>query len=722
MLNKRPVIVVALIVSIITVLRLLSVHPLYESEKRTFETYADSGERFTGIGTIREIKRTANATSYILSNVSLKAESNEYKLKSKLIITYYGENKIPALLIGQRVEFKGKPSHISTPSNDGTYDEMWDMYTLGVSCKMTEPEIISASNPLLIRRIFEELKRRISTFYREAADEKKSAVFCAVVLGEKQYLDKDSKNLFRDAGISHVLCISGLHISIFGVCIYEFLRKRRVSFPVSAVVSTVSVILFIMMSGVTVSSLRAFIMFVISMGANVTGKSYDGITSSLLSFCAILILNPRAVFLTAFQYSILAVFTIHLTMESINYKYRRVHPMMEVLLVNMAVIISSIPITAYTSYELSTYSPLINIIVIPFMTPFLIFAIFGGLTSLILYPIGVMFLEPASLILKFMEAVLNINRLLPGYRIVTGKPYIQLIFLYYLILIAIFILVRKNRKVLLMVIPMVMLLFTRRFFYNDMVCFIDVGQGDGIYMEADSGKSIMVDGGSSTKNDIGENILRRFYSYHGRDHIDIWFLSHLDSDHISGLIELIEAGFRIGKVVVSENLAGEKKEMLYELCSNAGIKIEPVTTGDRYEVGNITFECFIYGDKVINKENDANDSSLILLARYDEEISLFLGGDISSETEELIVGDNKNKRKFSNVTIFKADHHGSRYSNSEKFLKLINPKYIVISYGKNNRYGHPHKESLERMLTTGAHILKTGESGQVTFNIDAMAP
>ncbi|MBQ9580221.1 MAG: DUF4131 domain-containing protein, partial [Lachnospiraceae bacterium] len=153
MLNKRPVIVVALIVSIITVLRLLSVHPLYESEKRTFETYADSGERFTGIGTIREIKRTANATSYILSNVSLKAELNEYGLKSKLIITYYyDENKIPALLIGQRVKFKGKLSHISTPSNDGAYDEMWDMYTLGVSCKMTEPEIISVSNPLLIRR------------------------------------------------------------------------------------------------------------------------------------------------------------------------------------------------------------------------------------------------------------------------------------------------------------------------------------------------------------------------------------------------------------------------------------------------------------------------------------------------------------------------------------------------------------------------------------------
>ncbi len=559
----------------------------------------------------------------------------------------------------------------------------------------------------------EELKRRISTFYREVADEKKSAVFCAVVLGEKQYLDKDSKNLFRDAGISHVLCISGLHISIFGVCIYEFLRKRRVSFPVSAVVSTVSVVLFIMMSGVTVSSLRAFIMFVISMGANVTGKSYDGITSSLLSFCVILILNPRAVLLSAFQYSILAVFTIHLTMESINYKYRRVHPMMEVLLVNLAVIISSIPITAYTSYELSTYSPLINIIVIPFMTPFLIFAIFGGLTSLILYPIGVMFLKPASLILKFMEAVLSINRLLPGYKIVTGKPYIQLIFLYYLILIVIFIMVRKNRKVLFLVIPRVMLLFIRRFFYTDMVCFLDVGQGDGIYMEADSGKSIMVDGGSSSKNDIGENILRRFYSYHGRDHIDIWFLSHLDNDHISGLIELIEAGFRIGKVAVSENLIGEK---------NAGIKIEQVTTGDRYEIGDLTFDCFIYGDKIMNKENDANDSSLILLARYDEEISLFLGGDISTEIEDLIVRDNKNKRRFSGVTIFKADHHGSKYSNSEKFLKLINPKYIVISYGKNNRYGHPHKNAVKRMEETNAIIFKTGESGQVTFNIDAMAP
>ena len=244
------------------------------------------------------------------------------------------------------------------------------------------------------------------------------------------------------------------------------------------------------------------------------------------------------------------------------------------------------------------------------------------------------------------------------------------------------------------------------------VTFLDVGQGDGIFLKTYNGINIMIDGGSLSVDDAAKYRIVPFLKYKGISRIDYVFVTHADYDHISGIVEMLKNsnvnGIKIKNLILPDiRLKDENYQSLIETALRNNIKVLYIMSGKVLQFGDVKFKC-IYPN-ITDSAEDRNDYSTVLSVKYNK-FSMLLTGDISEKVE------NKIKDKVeSHYTILKVAHHGSKYSTTEKFLSWINPDYSVISVGENNLYGHPHKELLKRLEKSGSSVLRTDKSGGITI-------
>ena len=242
------------------------------------------------------------------------------------------------------------------------------------------------------------------------------------------------------------------------------------------------------------------------------------------------------------------------------------------------------------------------------------------------------------------------------------------------------------------------------------VSFLDIGQGDAILITSPSGKQMLVDGGPTQK--IIEE-LSQHISYFDRT-LDVVVATHPDADHVTGLIPVLEK-YKVSMVVISPS-GGHTG--IYNEVKNR-IKVEDADVhvgaqGDVIDFGDGVIAKILYPSKnYIKKKDDTNDASVSMVIAYGDE-SILLTGDLPSTEEDELLRAGLPK----NITIYKAGHHGSKYSSGEQLLSYSKPEYSVISAGKNNKYGHPNPEALERLQKYSKEILSTIDKGVITFVLD----
>jgi competence protein ComEC len=256
----------------------------------------------------------------------------------------------------------------------------------------------------------------------------------------------------------------------------------------------------------------------------------------------------------------------------------------------------------------------------------------------------------------------------------------------------------------------------------------DMGQGEAIIISTEEGSTILIDGGSLSKKKCGKYLLEPYLLYTGTDRIDYAIVTHPDEDHISGLMELL-SGHRIDiKNLVLPDVfskagltAEESKKMgkknydeLKELAHKAGTRVLFIDEGDTITEGELKITC-LFPAKGLHYVS-ANAYSTVLSLTYGE-FDMLLTGDITSQGEDYILRRNLSSQK-EGYDILKVAHHGSKYSSKEDFLDIVKPEIALISCGKNNRYGHPHGEVLERLDDIGSEVLITYESGAITIKTD----
>lgn len=253
------------------------------------------------------------------------------------------------------------------------------------------------------------------------------------------------------------------------------------------------------------------------------------------------------------------------------------------------------------------------------------------------------------------------------------------------------------------------------------ITMLDVGQGDGICMEQSPGHAILVDCGSSDQRGLFENRLLPFLKYRGIYELDAVFLSHLDNDHVSAVYDLLEAmgteHIKVRQIVVGQEIPrDEAYEKLLAAAKEARVPLHFMRTGEVCAWGDCRLTCLGPSDET-GRTGDRNACSLILRLDYGGFQALFMGdADVQASLAAVRVMDADMPQDT--IELLKAAHHGSKYSTSEEFLKLVSPRIALISAGMDNSYGHPHEETLTRLYEQGCESYQTPESGAVTIRVD----
>lgn len=243
------------------------------------------------------------------------------------------------------------------------------------------------------------------------------------------------------------------------------------------------------------------------------------------------------------------------------------------------------------------------------------------------------------------------------------------------------------------------------------ITFLDVGQGDGIYICDGDGTHFFIDGGSSDTKEVGGRRILPFLKSNGIRNIDYWFVTHADSDHISGLLEILEGRYKITYLILPKAMPkDESYEKLVALANKKNTEVLYMEAGNFIKTKTLQWKC-VYPENI--EMDDRNDASLVLELEKDSFRALFTG-DISSEVEEVLV----EQGVLQDVSLYKSAHHGSKYSNSMEFLQVIQPEIAIISCGEDNSYGHPHEETLERLESVDCEIYTTASRGKITIKIE----
>jgi len=247
--------------------------------------------------------------------------------------------------------------------------------------------------------------------------------------------------------------------------------------------------------------------------------------------------------------------------------------------------------------------------------------------------------------------------------------------------------------------------------------FLDVGQGDGIFLDA--GETIMIDGGSSSKKTIGRDTIEPFLKSQRITCLDKVFLTHADEDHVSGIRYLgTDSDIRIKTLYLPWPAKGSE-----DYADVMGLADETVylKAGDKISLKRGTLLClspYYDGENDIVSSQDMNEQSLVLLYTEGDFSALFMG-DAGKSSEEIMLRHLSAWRDHfpKNITVFKVGHHGSDSSTSEALLEEMSPGIAVLSYGRFNRYNHPSPETVELLENYGIRHVDTADTGAITFEL-----
>ncbi|MCR5486617.1 MAG: DNA internalization-related competence protein ComEC/Rec2 [Lachnospiraceae bacterium] len=522
---------------------------------------------------------------------------------------------------------------------------------------------------------------------------------------------------------------TGLHISLIGCALYSLLKKMRCPKAAAGCAAFVLLLLYGRMTGMGISIFRAITMFVLLILSEVIGRTYDLASSLALSCTIITITNPGIIRDSGFMLSFGAVLGIGLVKPFLDGYFPRRSRIGDALLISFSVNVFTLPIVLYSYYQLSTYSMVTNLVLIPLMSLVLPLAILSGLFGLILPGMGAVLACPCRLLLFFYEGACRINDELPGSLIVAGKPKLLSVFIYYGLLAFILIFFRKDsskhqsaalpaRKRLTRLCLMALLLslgiclLTFRLRPELQAVMLDIGQGDCSILQTRSGRTVMIDCGSSDESQIAKYKVIPYLKSVGTDGIDYAVVTHADADHISGLEEMFamekHEGVKIRNLILPD--IGNKDSAYLDLikaAGQAGCRIQMIRTGGRLSLGGLQLEC-LHPDKGYTCE-DRNEYSTVLSVTYGDFSALYTG-DIQGRGEEILT-----KRIRHSYTLLKCAHHGSENSTPMEFLHRADPVYTFISAGRENRYGHPHEALLLRLRKAGTRVYVTSSQGAITL-------
>lgn len=687
---------------------------------------------------VYRIEKTTRTVIYLKKAILIRSGSTKnYPIRN--IKCTGKEEKINSLREGMHVRLEGMLVLPELPRNPGQFNRR--IYESGkkIDFYLENPTVLEVKEQRSgVREVVEIWKTEMMNRCKKIYPDAEAGILEAMLFGEKRELSGDIKELYQAAGISHVLVISGLHISLLALAVAGILRRLGFPMPIWVILSVGVLAGYGILIGQPTTAVRALLMFFVLQGARLLGRSYDLL--SALAFAGILMLldNPDLILDGGCRLSFCAVIGVgwyvsekNKIFRSIGEKEKRKNrgkggkgssagAILENIRAGWYLWLFTLPVMLDTFYQVSVVGILWNLVAIPLL-PVIIAS--GGLGVVLAgwnIFLGSLAGSPAYGMLQLYQEIGNISEKLPVGMWTPGQPSKPVIAGYYLV-IFLLVLVEKQlikREKRWKIFPgmelcsmlLLLLLMAHPWQQREKITFLDVGQGDASLLQS-GGQTLLLDGGSTSQKNVGTYVILPYIKQQGISCLEAVVLTHTDQDHINGVTEVLEEGKK-GWLTVKNLMypywmeGTEQGKQLKKLAEEAGASCRKIRAGDRLTIGKA--EAVVLYPKEQEKIAEPNAGSLVLFWKWEGVRAMFTG-DLPEEKERELL------QNLPACEILQVGHHGSATSTCREFLEQVQPSLAVISCAMKNRYGHPSPDTVDRLKKTGCEIRYTMKSGAITI-------
>ena len=702
------------------VLALLLGYLLSSSAEKSMSEDPVENEAVSGIGIVYDIGKTSSG------NVKLKVKGtvDDPAFHNETVTLYMIHSEADGISIGDEVKFFGTLTSFSMPSLPTGYHEKLYLVTRGYDAKFY-PDTLERTGNVAHNLIlfFCTLNEKVQDAFDRHLSSDDAAMVKALVTGDRDDLSQSTKDLFIQAGIFHILCISGLHISFLLFFVEHFLQIiLRLSGKKSTPITILFSIFFLLFVGFTPSVIRAVIMADMMLIGKCIGEEPDSMTNLGIAALIILCFQPLYLFDAGFLLSFGTMFGIILIREKADTLHKK-ETLAERCFTSIGmtarITVFTFPMVAYFYSAISTVSVLTNLILVPFTGVLLLTSVLLGICSFICPPITTVLAVLVHGMISFFETGCHIALSIPYGYLLTGSPTIEETILFYLFFLAVFWDWEDERKafftpIVTCILLCICLLANPLFIQADTIAFLSVGQGDATVIITADRRAYVIDGGGvygrSLGNNTGETVIIPYLESQGITKISGVFVTHPDSDHATGILEILD-GYPVAAVYIADYPyeEGEIWTLLQETIAKNEIPLYTIKESDvAYLDDQRKIECLAPQNDQLGA--DDNMGSLVLRYTYGEE-SVLLMGDLPQGGEEYLPTEELSAQ------ILKVSHHGSKNATSSAFLDNVNGEVAIISRGSHNIYGHPHEETIERLEEHRYEIYDTAIDGSIFISL-----
>jgi len=613
-------------------------------------------------------------------------------------------------------------------------------------------EKVGSRKPPLNVLLVERARRKMHDTFRRTLPEKHADFLSAVWLGERSMLRGDVKQTFVESGIYHLTVVSGLHVFIVYSMVTIILgisapvRKRRI------IVAIAFIVFYALISAARPPVVRAAIMAVTILAAGLFRREPDRLSTLCLAGFLMLLWDPALLFSASFQLSFLAATAIILFAPMVEefflqliarWKKRRLTVLTPAhasfLLMSsvrrfplavlrsfshiLALTLFMVPVTAQFFNLFAPIALAANMVVIPLIGPMLGLTALASLSGFFSVPVARLFNATNRFLIEFIFRLADFFSSVPGghFRVRAPSTISLICFYAAMVLILFHRHIRLRKPALAAVVACLFVIGIGAYAFVIVspeleVVFLDVGQGDCIFVQLPDDGALLIDAGPSYgRRDTGEHIIVPFLRQRGVRRLEAVLLTHPEDDHMGGLPYVLEHYPVLRILTNGERSQKETYEQLVEIAEKRNIPIEPLARGSRIVAGDKVTIRTLHPPRRPEARGymDVNERSLVLQLKYGT-IDFLFTGDISGNIERELC------ENYDDIEseVLKVPHHGSRGSSSTEFLAAVKPQVAVVQVGLRNSHGHPSPEALERHRAANCRVFRTDLDGGVTITSD----
>lgn len=694
-----------------------------------------------------------NIVGTIVSSKKEKQYINEYKIETEKINNIKLKKKFILLTKNKEIEYGNKIKLEGTyikPSKSRNYRDFdYSNYLkteniYGTIEQNGKIELIKEKNINYLFINLYKVKNKIIKNINNKFPEETRGVFLGILLGDKNSIEEDVRQNFADSSLSHILAVSGTHISYVVICISVLFKKLKLNKNIRKVLTSLVLFMYLYLVDFSASATRAVIMSNIVILQMLFYRKQDTITTIAFSSIIILINNPYAIlnigFLLSYGGTIgIILFVNKISIESKEDFFQRFKSYLkDICIVTISAQTIIMPIIIYYFNTISFTFIISNIIASLVIGPIIMIGLVIIAISFFKIPIISLIIRFYNILIVILVKTADIISKIPISKIYLKTPTtLEIIFYYSVVfLIALLIYIKKSNRKFIKKTIQIDIYNLKNFFINNRnkvlifisivslisitsikipkelkINFIDVGQGDSCLITTPQNKKIIVDSGGSESYDVGKNVLLPYLLDKRITKIDYIMISHFDTDHCKGFEYVLE-NIKVKNVIISkQSETSENFKQIMKIIRKKRINLIVVQKGSKIKIDNFT-TVDIISPQSENIADNMNDNSIV--AKFEAyNFSILFTGDASEKIEKELIKEKINLKS----DILKVSHHGSKTGTSEEFLKSVKPKIALIGVGENNKFGHPTEDVIKRLTENKVKIYRTDRNGEISIKI-----